>query len=239
MVKQLTIQLFVCIGASIFWANVFAGSQAISTIEGTVARFIKSQFPDDSVVEISVHRLDQRLVLGKCDELLDAQWSPGSRTIGRVTVRVSCESPKPWQLHVQASVSLQSEVWVVNRRVNRGERLTSQMLSSESIKIGQGGRSRMPLGMPIEDPTDWIGHVFTRAAEPGRLLTDKLLELPDLVSRGDPVSIRYKSRNLSIQAKGTALGSGSLNQRISVRNKESGKVVEVTVVGQSRVTINR
>ena len=95
------------------------------------------------------------------------------------------------------------------------------------------------MGMPIVEIEPWIGQVFVQAMQAGRMVVDQSLQAPNLVLKGDPVSISYKSSHLAIRAKGTALESGSLQQKISVKNKVSNKIIDAIVIGRSSVAIYR
>ncbi len=219
--------------------TAYAETQSVSSIEHAVAAFVSEQLSNDSVAQVSVQRLDKRLMLSKCEQAMDVQWSPGSRRVGRVTTVVACDLPKPWKIHVQASVSRQVPVLTLNKAVRKGDALTAHMVRPEEITIGQGSRLRISSGTMIEKLEPWIGYVFVQSVQSGRVLTDEMLEQPKLILRGDPVSINFLRGSVSIRAKGVALGSGSLHQQISVRNRSSGKVIEGTVESQSSVTIVR
>lgn len=223
-----------------FWHwPAYGNSQDLATIEHVAVNFIKQQHPADAILNVNLQRLDKRLKLSTCDTDLMVNWSPGSRLVGRTTVSVACSSPKPWRIFVRATVEKELLTWVLNKPVRKGEVLSRQLVTQQSIMLGNSALFAQPGGMPISEIEPWIGQVFVRAIQAGRVLTDQSLQLPFLVTKGDPVSITYNSAQLAIKTKGVALESGSLEQKISVKNTVSNKVFDAIVVGRSNVSISR
>lgn len=218
---------------------VFANTQQLTTIEHAAVEFIKQHHSADAVLNVNLHRLDTRLKLSRCDNDLMVNWSPGSRQVGRTTVSVACASPKPWRIFVRATVEKELLAWVLNKPVRKGEVLSRQMISQQSIMLGNSSLLSQPHGLPISEVEPWIGQVFARAVQAGRILTDQALQLPDLVTKGDSVLITYNTSQLAIKTKGVALESGSLDQKVSVKNTMSNKVFDAIVVGRSNVSISR
>lgn len=214
----------------------FGSTQDLAKIELAVVDFIKQQYPLDATLNVEIQQLDNRLKLSVCEKNLTVDWSPGSNRIGRTTVGVSCTTPKPWRIFVRASVEKESFTWVLNSAVRKGDVLSQQLVSRKSVMLGEGGRMGMALGEPITDIEPWLGQVFVRAMQAGRIVGDRSLELPNLVTKGEQVSIVYQTPRLAIRTKGVALESGALEQRISVKNSESNKVIDAIVTGRSNVT---
>jgi flagella basal body P-ring formation protein FlgA len=220
-------------------SNTQNNAQSLATIEHAAVEFIKQQHPADAILNVNLQRLDKRLKLSRCDNDLLVNWSPGSKQIGRTTVNVACTAPKPWRIFVRATVEKDVLAWVLNNSVRKGEVLSRQLVSQQSIMLGNSALLAQPNGAPISEIEPWIGQVFARAVQAGRVLTDQSLQLPMLVTKGESVSITYQSAQLAIKTKGVALESGSLEQKISVKNTESNKVFDAIVVGRSNVTILR
>ena len=212
-----------------------AAIQSLAAIQSTVATFVRQVHQDDTSLTVSVRTLDQRLRLPACESPLDAQWSPGSRDTGQVTVRVACQSAKPWQLHVQANVSREATVWVLTRAAERNAVLDASMVKSQTVTLGRGLTTASRSGTPVSELQAWLGFAFRQSAQPGQLLTQRMLVPQTLVSRGDSVRIRDHRAGLQVEMAGTALGNGSLDQRIQIKNPASGKVIDATVIARGVV----
>ncbi|MEE9333791.1 MAG: flagellar basal body P-ring formation chaperone FlgA [Granulosicoccaceae bacterium] len=238
MRTRITVQRCVAIVLYLLHFSAYGSTQDLVAIEHVVVDYIKQQHPTDAALNVELQRLDSRLQLAACGEDLKVSWSPGSRDIGRTTVSVSCSMPKPWRIFVRASVEKETLTWVLNAAVRKGEVLSRQLVSQQSVMLGQGGHFGLPLGVPITDIEPWLGQVFAQAMQAGKIVGDQSLQLPNLVTKGDPVSITYKSSHLAIRAKGVALESGALQQKIAVKNSASNKVFDAIVIGRSNVAIS-
>lgn len=213
------------------------GIQALEDIEQAVVEFLKNQHSDTADIEIDVKSLDSRLRLQQCEQALEATWSPGSRSVGRVTVQVVCPYPKPWRVHVQSSVTLQGMVWALVQGVGRGAILGPEMLVRKTVSIGANSAALNISGMPIIDIEPWLGYAFAQRVNTGAVLNERMLEPAMLVEKGETVLIVHVSAGLSLQTKGVALNAAAKGARIQVRNSSSGKTVEGTVVARGVVQI--
>lgn len=211
--------------------------QDLIDIQNAVKDFIVSQHDSNTDVDVEVKTMDKRLRLAACSEPLEAFWSPGSRSMGRVTVQVECAAPKPWRVHVQSTVTLEGLVWILDRGVARGELLTRDLLKQVSVKIGSHGASANASTVPIVNVEPWLGFAFSQRVRAGKVLGERMLKPPMLVGKGEAVLIVHKSFGLQLQTKGVALSNAALGKRVQVRNTSSGKIVEATAVARGLVEV--
>jgi len=61
--------------------------------------------------------------------------------------------------------------------------------------------------------------------------------MPDLVERGQPVTVRLDRPGLSIEIEGEALSDGHLGERIRVKNSRSGKTLFAEVIASGLVQV--
>ena len=71
----------------------------------------------------------------------------------------------------------------------------------------------------------------------GTLLSLKYFVEPLLIKRGDLVTISAIKATLNIDMKGIAMTDGKKNQRISVKNESSGRIINATVIEAGRVLV--
>lgn len=212
---------------------VLAEQQSLPTIEAAVEGFIQTHHESSATVKVKA--LDSRLRLPLCDVPLSADWSPGSGTIGRVTVHVACDSDVSWRIHVQATVTREELVWVLSRRVKRGDVLDTEMLEQRTVVLGDGGRRRGRATDPVSDTGPVLGFEFSRAVSAGEPLSEQMLAPRKLVMKGETVLLRYQEPGLDLQTQGVAIADGANDERIQVRNEASGKLVEAIVAGRGVV----
>lgn len=213
------------------------GIQPLGEIKKAVERFIQASHESSSDINIDVKELDRRLRLAHCENHLLANWSPGSRSLGRVTVQVHCEGVKPWRVHIQATVTMDSNVWVLARGVRRGDVLEPGLLVEKTVTLGMNNAISASYGTPIFDLEPWLGFVFSRRVNAGQVIHERMLKPAKLVSKGEAVLIRHRGSGLELQTRGTALRDAGAREQIKVRNTSSGKVIDVVVVGPGVVDI--
>ncbi len=210
---------------------------SLEAIAATVDEFIQSEQLPDQIVSVQVKALDRRLRLAHCVTPLDTSWSPGSRRLGRVTVEVSCAAPKNWRMRVQATVTKDGVVWTLVRGVQRGDRLTRDLLVPLNITLGAGNSGFSTLNSPVGDVAPWLGFVFTQRVNSGKVLSERMLKMPKLIAKGEAVVIRHRSRGLQLQTRGVALRDAGAQQQTQVRNSTSGKIIDVVAVSPGVVEI--
>ncbi len=211
--------------------------QSLDDIRLAVRSFVESKQSTEGEVSVTVKRLDRRLRLAYCLEPLETVWSPGSRTLGRVTVQVACSSPRPWRVHVQATVTMQGMVWTLSRGARRGDILSRDLLSKEKVTLGANNQAFTSLGTPVRDIEPWLGYEFAQRVNSGKVLNERMLKPARLLHKGDTVVIRHRSKGLELRTKGLALSDAGARQQTQVRNSSSGKIIDVVVVSPGIVEI--
>ncbi|NND89873.1 MAG: flagellar basal body P-ring formation protein FlgA [Granulosicoccus sp.] len=235
--KLIILTLIALCSSTIAHAQPDIAVQSLDELQQAVVEFILSEQSVPDAVSIDVKSLDRRLRLRDCEEPLHTRWSSGSRTLGRVTVLVSCPGPVPWRVHTQATVSVEGHVWSLRRAVQSGDVLDDSLLIRKKVVLGGNNRVLSLGGPAILDKNAWLGYVFTQRVGAGAVLTERMLKRANLISRGEKVIIRHQSTGLQLQTKGIALENGVNAQRLQVKNSSSGKIVDAIVVGRGIVEV--
>lgn len=213
--------------------------QPPESITAAAIDFLRDLHEHDPSLEIAGGRLDERLRLASCAAPLDSRLAPGSRPFGRVTVRVSCPSGPPWRVHVQLELSRERTLWTLVRAARRGEVLSRDMLERSTVTLGRGEALAARSGVPIDAPDAWLGHEFVRDAAGGGLLLENMLAPRRLIERGAAVRLRAAGTGLAIETTGVALADAALEERVSVRNDSTGRIVEGVAVARGVVEVVR
>lgn len=90
----------------------------------------------------------------------------------------------------------------------------------------------------ILDKDELIGKTARRMIKPGEAITELEVERPQVVERGDFVTMVFSDGPLSLTAKGKALQSGAEGQMIRVVNESSNRTLEALVTGHREVSVN-
>jgi flagellar basal body P-ring formation protein FlgA len=208
----------------------------IKDIEDVVARALSARFdigpakdivvtfarePRAMYVEPSVQgtpritQIDFDIRSGRFDAMLDFPAGSGKRTAMRLLGRAT------------ATV----EVATVTRTIERGGVIRDSDLLMERRPRAEAGRET------ITDREQAIGLAARTNLQPGRPLRVAELVKPDLVQRGDLVTLVYEVPGIVLTLRGKAMEGGALGNTISVINEQSKRTVQGTIAGPGRVLI--
>ncbi len=84
---------------------------------------------------------------------------------------------------------------------------------------------------------DVVGKVLKKDVAPGAVLTMLILDSPQVVHRGDVVTIVGENTQLLVKTKGKAEDPGKVGERIRVKNLSSDREVVGRVAGNGTVTV--
>ncbi|WP_305805219.1 flagellar basal body P-ring formation chaperone FlgA [Stenotrophomonas sp. YIM B06876] len=171
--------------------------------------------------------LDAGLRLPACPVALEA------RATANTTVEVSCPQAGGWRLFVPLKIRREQAVLVLNRGLAAGE-----ILGPADIGSVKRDTARIA-GAVLTDPQQAIGRVARRTLAAGSLLSATDLVSPRLVRRGDNVSLVSRRGGIEVRVAGRALGDAGENDRVSVENLSSRRVVQGVVAAGGDVLVSR
>ncbi len=89
----------------------------------------------------------------------------------------------------------------------------------------------------IIDESLAIGKRAKRKISSGEILTDRIIEIPPVINRGDFVTILAQTPHLKITTLGEAREDGYMNGIIRVQNITSKKIISARVIGEKLVQV--
>jgi flagella basal body P-ring formation protein FlgA len=181
------------------------------------------------VGEVQAVAVDERLKLNRCTAPLDARVERAfSRGAG--TIAVSCSAPTPWRLFVPVRAVDDIAVVVLARNVQPGETLTT-----DDVAVARRPSTALPYDY-LSDTAQAVGLTMRRTQPAGAVVTAAALEAPEVVRRGELVTISSGAGPISVKSEGVALEAARRNQRVKVRSS-SGRVIEGTAEGPGQVRV--
>ena len=158
---------------------------------------------------------------------IDMVYDPRSH---RVSALVSL-GERQASLRVSGVVVEMREVAVLARGLNRGEPIREGDLVLEK-------RPRDGLNADVQSTvTAALGEVAQRSLPAGSVLREGDTAKPDLVARGETVTIVYATPGISLSMRGLANDNGRMGAVVNVVNVASKKVLQATVIGPGRVSV--
>jgi flagella basal body P-ring formation protein FlgA len=203
--------------------------QPIDSIQAAATTVVAASLREHEDVEITAVALDQRVKLPRCGESLSATIQH-SLSRGQAVVAVSCAAPTPWRLFVPVRASFMVPVLVARESLSRG-----RVIAEQDVGIELRSAASLPYEY-LTHPDDAVGRSLRRTLSPGAVVVPTGLEQPELVNRGQQVTLVAQAHGLIVKSSGTALGPAAKDQRVHVKTR-SGRTVEgiVYAAGQVRV----
>ncbi|MGE8249166.1 MAG: flagellar basal body P-ring formation chaperone FlgA, partial [Stenotrophomonas bentonitica] len=113
-----------------------------------------------------------------------------------------------------------------------------ETLSAADITTGQRDAARIA-GAALADPAAAVGRVARRTLSAGSLLSANDLVAQRLVRRGDSVALVSRRGGVEVRVAGRAMADAGENERVSVENLSSRKIVQGTVAASGDVLVTR
>jgi flagella basal body P-ring formation protein FlgA len=151
---------------------------------------------------------------------------------GRLIAKLVAPAQNPlYSLRITGRLQKLVKVPVLTRRVRRGEILRARDVALRAID-----QSQVPANAIVQSD-EVVGKAARRSLPNGLPVRDGDLEAPTLVRRGALVTMEISTPTMRLTARGKALDNGTLNETVRIRNIQSKRVVQGTVVGLDRVRI--
>jgi len=181
---------------------------------------------------IKVYRLDARLKLAPCGSDVSVSLPPMQRFNRRTSAKVRCTSPTPWAVQVPVSIRAYMVVAVASNQLLRGHRISPNDISLAEMDI-----EKLKYGY-FTKPEPILGMQLKRSLTINAPFTPKLLRFPIVIQRGEHVTISAQASALSVKTNGIALGSGTVGEKIPIRNTKSQRIVEGRIISAGHVAVN-
>lgn len=169
--------------------------------------------------------LDANLRMPQCASPLEASVQNSG------SVEVSC--PQGWRLFVPVKVRRSQTVLVLSRGIAPGQPITADAFAAETRDTARIN------GAALSDPAQAVGQVARRMLSPGAVLTSNDLVAARLIRRGDTVALVSRRGGVEVRVTGKALADAGENERVSVENSSSRRVVQGVVGPGGDVWISR
>ena len=174
--------------------------------------------------------LDPRLRLSECEVPLDARLTgplPGNAS--RAVVRVQCRGVRPWKVYVSVAIQRRADVAVAARVLEAGTVVTAADLRTETRVLAQ-----LP-GDALIAIDAIVGREIRHRIPAGSAIRRHQVRVPELVRRGQFVTIESSSGSIIVKMGGIVQSPGAAGSIVRVRNQTSGRLIQARVVDAGRV----
>ncbi|WP_339751795.1 flagellar basal body P-ring formation chaperone FlgA [uncultured Marinobacter sp.] len=193
--------------------------------------FANKQTSMGYTVSFEPESIDNRLALAECERPLSVEFSGDPWKSTSPSLLIACDGNRPWRMFVTASVSIHGSALIATRPLTRGERITPDLVTHQSVEINASRRGT------ITETGQAVGMEVRRSINAGSLITPDMLSAPDAIERGDHVIITARTGGFSVRSRGKALASAGIGEQVLVENLSSSRTVKANVVAPGRVEI--
>ena len=131
--------------------------------------------------------------------------------LGRVSVGVRCGENGRQVRYLQAQIDVIGSYVVAARDIERGTLITSNMLSERGGNLGDLS------AQALTAEEDIVGKITQRPIRSGSAFLAHYLQAPDLVERGQRVTVVAQGSAFRVSREGEALENGALGEQVRVR----------------------
>jgi flagella basal body P-ring formation protein FlgA len=213
-------------------AHAEQDSQSHESIAETVKSYIAQNINLPGEYEVELIPLDSRLKLPLCPEPLEAYTTTDIIKGGRTTIGVRCNAEKKWSIFTSAVIKNYQMIVISSQPIQRGEIITRQQLAIEKREVTHLRDDFVTQIEQVENKQ------ATRQLNIGTVLSLRSLAEPRLIKRGDKVVISTTKSDFSIKMNGTAMMDGTKGQLIRIKNQNSGRIINATVIEPGLVSVN-
>ncbi|VAW57543.1 hypothetical protein MNBD_GAMMA07-2616 [hydrothermal vent metagenome] len=185
-----------------------------------------------SRINIQLNQLDPRLNLSQCPQPLTSKLAPGSQFTGKTTVHLRCNSSRPWTVYIIAQISLYGLIVETSKPLSK-----DHVLKENDLVLSEKDLSRIKYGYFVKKD-HLIGKQLRRRLPQNKIIKSNYVKDQTLVKRGENVSIIAEKSGYSVKMTGTAMASGSLGERIRVKNISSKRIIEGIIKRAGVVSIH-
>jgi flagella basal body P-ring formation protein FlgA len=159
----------------------------------------------------------------------DVTFDPRTR---RFSARIAVRGGESRPLARVAGQAIEmAEVHVLQRGFNRGE-----TVQSADVTVERRPRAAVP-GDALMDRGEIAGRSARRTLPGGSVLRNGDLQRPEIVARGDIVTIVYEIPGMALSLRGRANEAGAQGDVVSVTNPQSKRTLQATVVAPGKVAV--
>jgi len=187
----------------------------------------ESEFP----VEYTINRLSNRLALAYCEDPVQVDFSHNAKQFGKTHLTAACPSGKRWKINIGVDLNVYHNTVTMKHALNRGV-----VVGEKDLLLKKLERSKIYTDF-YSQKSDIVGLVTTMPLRAGQIVSSRVVNVANLVTKGQTVILVARAGGINISTKGKALNSAQRGGNVRVQNKDSGRVVEGIAVDTGKVEI--
>ena len=177
--------------------------------------------------EIAAANLDPRIQVRSCASGMVATSQAIDSTSRYVNVHLQCPD-NGWNLYVPVKIRHLLPTVVTTRSISQGD-----ILDEGDLRVAFREKHLLR-GEPIDSVDHFVGSKARKRIGNGQPITDSKI---CLVCKGESVTIIASAGGLELKTRGEALSNGNFGDSVTIRNRDSGRVIDALVSANGVVKI--
>ena len=136
------------------------------------------------------------------------------------------------RLHLRGTVTETTTIATLSRPLARGD-----IVSAEDVQVERVPRARVGSLRTVLDPRDIAGQQARRALRAGQPVIAGDFARPQVVARGETVTVVYRTAALQVAGRGLAQQAGAVGDLVAILNPQSKRTVHATITAPGRVEV--
>ena len=134
-------------------------------------------------------------------------------------------------MYIPVTVDIYADIVVANRNLHKGDILRASDIEFHRVNTSTAGRGY------IDDIARVEGMELKKPIKEGQLVKMSHIKKPDIILKGQSVTVSSSTMFLTVESPGIALHNGQLGEQIKVKNERSNRVVSAHVIAPGKVEV--
>lgn len=143
------------------------------------------------------------------------------------------QGEKTDRVHLRGSLVETVALTVATRNIPRGD-----IVAVDDLRVERQPRNRLYGTRTLVDPNELVGRQARRALRAGQPVVAADFARPQIVARGETVTVVFRTATLRVTGRGQALQAGAVGDLVPVLNPQSKRTLHATVVAPGLVEIS-
>lgn len=149
-----------------------------------------------------------------------------------ISLEIQADKKTVRRISAMTQIEAFADILVASKDLTLGGKISATDFSIENRRLEK------PLANYIRNIENLRGFNLTKNLSAGTVLTTDAVVSAAVIKTGDSVQIQAQSGNLKIIINGEARANGKIGDRISVKNTQSGALLQAVVLDEKTVKVN-
>ncbi|MCM5703733.1 flagellar basal body P-ring formation chaperone FlgA [Larsenimonas salina] len=203
---------------------------SIDALKTTLARFIEQRTPVTPDQTLHVDVLMPHGTLGACHNPQPFMPNAGGRLRSTITVGLRCPDNRPVTRYFQARIRLEGNYYVA-----RAPFATGHVIQASDLIVRRGDLTALSKQL-VTTRSALVGQITTRRIGSRLPILENMVKSPDLIARGDEISVIAQGKGFYLTSSGIALNSAGKGDSVRIKT-ERGTIIRGQATAPQRAVV--